>query len=151
MTYEHTQRAPLHWLLVIPGTAMVVTAWQLSEPAWVAPLISIVGSIMIVLSLCFRHLRVRDRGEALEVGFGPLPWFRRSVAYARLRAVTPERSTLLDGWGIHYSVGRGWIWNLWGFDCVALDLKDGGRVRIGTDDVEGLATFLQTRLPKEDA
>jgi hypothetical protein len=28
------------------------------------------------------------------------------------------RTLHLDGWGIHMSVRGGWVWNLWGRDCV---------------------------------
>ncbi|MDA1195764.1 MAG: hypothetical protein O2894_11340 [Planctomycetota bacterium] len=151
MDYEHIQRAPLHWLLVVPGTAMVVSAWYDPEQSWVAWLLSIVGALMVALSLCFRHLVVRDEGERLRVVFGPLPFFRTSVAYSRIQAVRPARSALLDGWGIHFRPGAGWIWNLWGFDCVTLDLDNGSRFRIGTDDVAGLVAHVRARLDNREA
>lgn len=50
----------------------------------------------------------------------------------------------MDGWGIHYILGRGWTYNLWGFGCVKLTL---GRkvVRVGSDDVENLVEFLKAK------
>jgi hypothetical protein len=42
--------------------------------------------------------------------------------------------------------GRGWTYNLWGFDCVRLTFKNGRTVRVGTDDPIGLAAFLQPKL-----
>lgn len=47
----------------------------------------------------------------------------------------------IEGWGIHYLPGRGETWNLWGFDCVELDV-DGRLLHIDSDDPEGLADFL---------
>ena len=59
--------------------------------------------------------------------------------------VKAARSDALDGWGIHWILGRGVIYNVWGFDCVRIQM---GKkiVRVGTDDVEGLLSFLRTKV-----
>ena len=51
---------------------------------------------------------------------------------------------LLDGWGIHMSPRGGWVWNIWGRDCVVIHLERGA-LRVGTDDAENLAAFLKQR------
>jgi hypothetical protein len=51
----------------------------------------------------------------------------------------------LDGWGIHYSIQGGWLWNLWGRDCIVVHLKN-GVLRIGTDDADNLSVFLRKRI-----
>jgi len=43
------------------------------------------------------------------------------------------------------SLRGGWVWNLWGRDCVVLKLQK-GVLRIGTDDAEHLAEYVQTRM-----
>ena len=154
MDYDHTQHAPLHWLLVVPGTAMLVTAWQAEQPPWSAWLLSIVGAIMIVLSMCFRWLRLRAEEDALAIAYGPVGLFRNRLRYDQIVAFRAARSALIDGWGIHRLPGRGWIWNLWGFDCVAFDLRDGTKLRLGSDDVPGLLAHLEARTglaPTENA
>jgi hypothetical protein len=99
----------------------------------------------VACALCFATLTVRDEGTRLAVRFGPIPLFGTSVAYSDITEVAAARSSFLDGWGVHWTPGRGWIYNLWGFGCVRIGL---GRktVRIGTDDVEGLVRFLNSRL-----
>jgi hypothetical protein len=111
------------------------------RPGW------LLGAVVIALvAFCFGTLTVRDVGEKLVVRFGPIPLFGKSIRYADLRHVEAARSTFWDGWGIHYCPGRGWIWNLWGFDCVRIQLQK-RTIRIGTDDVAGLVEFLKTKLP----
>jgi hypothetical protein len=51
----------------------------------------------------------------------------------------------MDGWGIHYVPFRGWTYNLWGFDCVVLQLGS-KTVRIGTDDADNLLAFLERQI-----
>ena len=52
---------------------------------------------------------------------------------------------ILDGWGIHLSIRGGWVWNLWGRDCVVVHLTK-GVLRIGTDDAENFARFLEGKV-----
>jgi hypothetical protein len=69
---------------------------------------------------------------------GPLPVFSKTIRYADISAIEVGLTKIIDGWGIHYILGRGWTYNIWGFGCVKLTL---GRkiIRVGTDDAEGLA------------
>jgi hypothetical protein len=50
----------------------------------------------------------------LVIRFGPIPLFRRTVRYADIQKVEVGRTLILDGWGIHFSIRGGWVWNLWG-------------------------------------
>jgi hypothetical protein len=144
-SYDHVQRAPLYLLILLPGLVVALVAIFVSEPVlrWV---LAASGALSIVLSACFRQLRVRDAGDRLALTFGPLELFKKRLPYAQMRAARAARSDMLDGWGIHWVAGRGWIYNLWGYDCVAIELANGKRVRVGTDDPRGLVSFLESRI-----
>ena len=145
-TYSHTQKAPL--CLILYGTAFFwfVLAWIVGETAG----IYIAGSVGLLicglLAPAFHHLSVVDHGDDLALCFGPVPLFRKTVPYADIVKVEVGRTLLLDGWGIHMSIRGGWVWNLWGRDCVVVRFKNGGTLRIGTDDTENLAAFLRNRI-----
>lgn len=116
------------------------------------PGIYIAGAVSLVIALlapAFHHLTVVDQGERLAIRFGPVPLFRRTVQYADIEKVEVGRTLFLDGWGIHYSIRGGWVWNLWGRDCVVVHFKNGGVLRIGTDDAPGLSRFLEGKLGQE--
>jgi len=148
MQYDHTQSAQLYLLNVVIGIGMLVGAWL--TPAEMTQLIlGSSGAVMFVLALSFRHLSVSNEGQCLLVSFGPLPLFRRRIRYTDIKSVEQSRTTFFDGWGIHLSPGGGWTWNLWGFDCVDVYFKQGRRLRIGTNDPEGLESFLKQRLKDE--
>lgn len=72
-----------------------------------------------------------------------------SVEYADIEKVEIGRTMILDGWGIHYSIRGGWVWNLWGRDCVVVHFTNGSLLRIGTDDAGGLVRFLKEKLGQQ--
>ncbi|HJN08889.1 MAG: hypothetical protein QGG09_21520 [Pirellulaceae bacterium] len=142
--YSHTQKAPL--CLVLYGTALLcfVLAWVVGD----TPGIFIgggVGLFIALLASAFHHLKVADQGEQLAIQFGPVPLFRRTVQYADIDKAEVGRTLVIDGWGIHHSIRGGWVWNLWGRNCVVVHFKNGGVLRIGTDDAENLTRFLNSR------
>lgn len=144
MRYEHRQSAPLHLILLALAVGFLVLAWVLpGQPVVVIPVLA-VTALTLVVAACFASLTIRDEGDCLAVRYGPLPLVSRRIPYAQIVGVETARSDWLDGWGAHWIPGRGWIYNLWGFDCVRLDL--GGKyIRLGTDDLEGLVQFLAER------
>lgn len=141
--YSHTQTAPL--CLILYASAFVCCAIGLGIGETPGIFIAFaVGGVLALFGTAIHHLKVEDRGDRLAVRFGPLPLMRTAVRYADIVKVEVGRTLLLDGWGVHYSVRGGWVWNLWGRACVVVRLKN-GVLRIGTDDSENLARFLETK------
>ncbi|MBL7133630.1 MAG: hypothetical protein ISS78_05985 [Phycisphaerae bacterium] len=143
--YEHTQKGWTYVALYTGALAALAGAWFSRDDRPAMIIVCVAACCMGLLALCFQTLTVRDEGEHLGVRFGPLAVFRTDVPYAEITAVETARSSIIDGWGIHWMPGRGWTYNLWGFDCVRITL---GRktIRIGTDDPEGLAGFLKIKI-----
>src|SRR5262245_4094520 len=135
--YDHTQHAPL-WLIVEAAACyFFLAAWFVRTIPGLLATMCLVGVLMAALGLSFHHLTVRDRGEGLEVRFGPLPFFLTLLPYTDMRGVEVGRTMILESWGIHASPRGGWAWNLWGRECVIVSRKQGVFV-IGTDDSANL-------------
>ncbi len=148
-TYEHTQRGPLFLILLAAVVGVLAIAWILrAEPGAVVAMLILAG-ILLLVCLMFKYLTVRDEGDRLAVRYGPLPVFRRRIPYAEIASADPDRTSWIDGWGIHWVPGRGYTYNLWGFGCVRLVVRD-RVIRIGTDDVENLVAFLRNRIRERD-
>ena len=145
MEYSKTQEAPLQYLLYGVVAVLLPLAWlNRQEPAAVVVL-ACVAVVMILAGLAFGTMTVRDEGDRLAIRYGPLPIFRRRIPYSAITAVEPGRTSVIDGWGVHYIPFRGMTYNLWGFGCAKLSL--GRRViRVGSDDVENLVTFIGSKI-----
>ena len=141
MGYEHTQPGGWHRILLVMAGMMLIGAWLAREVMPVVVLLLATTAIFLLCALMFGSLTIRDEEEWLALRYGPLPIIRKKFRYAGVTTVEHGRTKIIDGWGIHYIPGRGWTYNLWGFDCVKLTL--GGKiVRVGSDDVENLVEFL---------
>ena len=144
-TYSHTQEAPLCLILFGSSIPFFVLAWLAREqPVFLAVMIGS-GLLLANLGLAFHHLTVEDEGDRLAIRFGPLPFLETSVRYADIQRVEVGDMTILDGWGIHRNPWHGWVWNLWGWDCVVIH-RQRGCSGVGSDDAENLAEFLKGKM-----
>ena len=147
--YHHTQRAPWFLLLFAFAVMFFTLTWSLrGEPALLV-IFPLSGLMMAVFGFCFQHLTVADEGDWLSIRFGPWPLFKKRIRYEDIRDVEVGRTTILDGWGIHMSLRGGWVWNIWGRDCVVVRHQR-GVTRVGTDDAQGLIEFLKDRTGGHD-
>jgi hypothetical protein len=149
-SYRHTQGGPWGWILYATSVPMVVAGVGVllagAVPTVVLVVLPPAAALMLVLGASFQHLTVADEGDRLAIRFGPLPLFAKRIRYEDMQGAELGRTTLLDGWGIHYSPRGGWVWNIWGRGCVVIR-HGGGKTWVGTDDGENLLRFLQTKLP----
>jgi len=150
MSYDHTQKAPLHLIFYPIIVALLVLAWVGRDESGVVLSTLGVAGTLVMVALMFKQLTVRDEGECLAIRYGPLPVFRKLIPYSKMESVEQGRSAIVDGWGIHWIPGRGFTYNLWGRDCAILMVE--GRVfRIGSDDAEDLEAFLRGKVVAEES
>ena len=143
-TYQHTQRGPWSFVLlavVASNLTLAVRLWG-NEPAWASWLFLSVALLMTFMTLCFQSLTTTVSETSLRVHFGPIPLLEKKVLLEDIVSVRPEKSSLLDGWGVHWTPGKGWIYNMWGFDCLAINLGT-RHFRVGTNDPDQLCEVLE--------
>ena len=128
MIYRHTQIGTI--ILVSIGVPVVVLLWIAFSVG--LPTIAIaVLVLLVVLMVLFGSLTVEVAPATLRIWFGP-GLIRKTFALAEVNSVRAVRNRWYHGWGIRYT-GQGWLYNVSGLDAIELELRDGHRVRIGTD------------------
>ena len=146
-TYQHTQRGPWSFVLlavVASNLTLAVRLWG-NEPAWASWLFLSVALLMTFMTFCFQSLTTTVSETSLRVHFGPIPLLEKKVLLEDIVSVRPEKSSLLDGWGVHWTPGKGWIYNMWGFDCLAINLGT-RHFRVGTNDPDQVCEVLERAL-----
>jgi hypothetical protein len=138
-TYQHTQTANwILFLLAAVGLSPLVIGPLHSRP--MPFVLFLLLPIMLVLGWLFRSLTIEITGDELRWRFGP-GWIHKRVPLTEVASAKAVRTNLIEGWGIHYS-RFGWLYNVSGFDAVAICLKNGKRFCLGTDEPEKLAAQL---------
>lgn len=139
--YRHTQFGTvivLSLLFAVAGT--ISLSFLEGVPDWTRW----IGVLIAVALVLFFDLTAEIDETSVRLRFG-IGLIRRSVPLAAVASCRAVRNTVLMGWGIHY-IGRGWLYNVSGMEAVEIQLKDGTRLRIGTDDPEGLLAAIRDRL-----
>ena len=68
---------------------------------------TLLGLFVGTVAYAFRCLRVVDEGDVLTVRYGTLPVFYKHFRYADIVGAEQDRSSFIDGWGIHWVPWRG--------------------------------------------
>lgn len=145
--YRHRQMGVVAGVCLLIGLAVTGTAallvGEVPTPVRIA-----VGTVALILLAClviFTSLVVEVNDERVWLGFGP-GLVQRTFPLDTIRHAQAVRNPWYYGWGIRIIPG-GWMWNVSGLDAVELELRNGRRFRIGTDEPEELADTIRRVLP----
>jgi len=139
-TYRHTQ---IGWVLLAAlaaGAGVVVFAT--GKTGWNSAA-SVVMTMLIVVALLFCTLTVMIHDGEIECRYGP-GLIRKHIPLAAVRGARPVRTAWYQGWGIRLT-SDGWLFNVSGLDAVEVELVDGKRIRIGTDEPQALVAAIRAR------
>jgi len=137
-SYRHTQ---IGWVLLAAlaaGAGVVVFAT--GKTGW-STAASVVLTLLIVVAVLFCTLTVRINGGLIECRYGP-GLICKYIPLATVREVRTVRTAWYQGWGIRLT-SDGWLFNVSGLDAVEVELADGKRIRIGTDEPQALAAAIR--------
>lgn len=98
--------------------------------------------ILVVALVLFYKLRISIDGETLCASFG-IGIIRKKVRLAKIVGGEPIRIRWWYGWGIHLTP-YGWLYNVSGFDAVAITLRDGRKFALGTNDPRGFTEAIRS-------
>ncbi len=147
MAYEHRQHQP--FIAILLGLILVATfAGMVFMPSGTAgfdTLPVVIGIVAIAALGLFSRLTTRVADGAVSWCFG---WGFPGGAFpvADIARVERTETSFWEGWGIHWTIWHGWLWNTWGFQAVQIFRKDGSSMTIGTDDPEGLINAINGTL-----
>jgi hypothetical protein len=104
--------------------------------------VSFVASILLLITIvAFYKLTITIDDEALYASFG-VGLVRKEVALVEIAACEPIRIRWWYGWGIHLTP-YGWLYNVAGWDAVAITLRNNRKFALGTDDPHGLVAAIR--------
>lgn len=144
--YEHTQpgtlmRVILGLLVVIfigAGVVLLVSGADIEEAVIPLAPAAVTG---IVLAL-FHSLTVRVSKDEVALSFG-VGLIQKSFDVNEIEAVFTVCNPWYYGWGVK-KIPKGWLFNVSGLEAIELQMKNGRRYRIGTDEPVELVQAIET-------
>jgi len=143
--YQHTQ---VGWITVMSlAVAFVILLGTYFQMGAGIPGSQVVLGAMVLMALLipiFGWLTVSIEAGAVTASFG-IGLIRREIRIKDMQSATQVRNKWWYGWGIRVIRG-GWMFNVAGLDAVELELKNGSKFRIGTDEPEELLNSIRQKL-----
>ena len=134
--YRHTQRATvILYAMVGMGVVFLIVGATVLRP------ILITAPLLLIAAWLFHSLTIEIAGGELRWRFGP-GWIRKQVSLDLILSAEPVRTNFIEGWGIHLS-RFGWLYNVSGYDAVAIRMKNGQHFALGTDEPAVLVAQLK--------
>jgi hypothetical protein len=141
--YEHTQRGTVVVVFLLVGAAICLFLQALiPAPRFV---LLVAAGILMLCAFLFSSLTIQITDRALRWHFGP-GLIHKQVSLSEIQEAEPTRIKFIYGWGIHLTP-RGWLYNVSGFRAVAVRLKSGKQILLGTDEPEKLRAAILRALP----
>ena len=140
--YRHTQIGYLLTILyggvvVFIGYLNVLTGFN--NPFALAALI-----VLLVVLKFFSSLTVTVDDQVIKIQFG-LGVFPKVFQLKDIESYAVVKNPWYYGWGIRYTP-RGWLFNVSGYSAIELQMNNGKRYRIGTDEPDRLAGAISEAL-----
>lgn len=132
--YKRTQIGYLMLAFIAIGILLVLNYFYLSGNT--NPFLLIILAALAVSLLLFSILTVKVDGEEVSVRFG-VGLIRKRFPLSEIESHSAVRNPWYYGWGLRRTP-IGWLYNVSGLEAVEITLKDGRKIRIGTDDPTGL-------------
>ncbi len=143
-TYQHTQRGTL-----IIVTMLLIILLFVVLGCFGGRQFLITTPLLLLSGWLFSSLTIEIADGELRWRFGP-GLISKRVPLANIASANVVRTNFLEGWGIHLS-RFGWLYNVSGFDAVALTTRTGKRFALGTDDPAALAKAINQAEGQLDA
>jgi hypothetical protein len=144
--YRESQFFTMTWLLMPLIAATVIVATLSGGAGWPVAVMALAPALLMPLLLGRLTIEIDDR--ELRWHFGYLGWPRWSVQLGDIAEVRRITTRAVQGSGIR-GFGRERLFNTQiAGTAVALTLRDGRRITLGSPQAERQASFILARLPK---
>ena len=122
--------------LALAGFAAVILLPELGFLTAIILLLALLAAVNAV----FSSLTVVITDSDLEFWFGIGVWHKK-IPLTEIAGCTVVKNSWWYGWGIRLTP-HGWLYNVAGWVAVELPLKNGKKVRIGTDEPDHLSVAI---------
>lgn len=140
MHYQNKQMGTA-LLLVMGAVTLFISLMAIdknTEVIW--PVVIVLG----LVSFLFHSLNIKVNTGEINWSFGPGFW-KKSIKIEAINSVRLIKTKWYYGLGIRY-ISSGWLYTVSGTTAIQLELKDGSKINLGTNDPDNLVKAIQSQL-----
>jgi hypothetical protein len=137
--YEHRQSA--QWIVLIMTVLAVLAAMAafVSGAYWMF----LEAALFLAIGVGFSTLGTRVTAEGVSWAY-TLGWPGGAIAFGDIEKTEVTTTNFwLEGYGIHWTIWHGWLWNVSGYGAVMITTRNGRRTTLGTDDPQGFYAAIE--------
>jgi hypothetical protein len=143
--YRHVQ---MGWVSVGIMGVVAILLFQVglvgTAPRLVLQFVAI-ALVIAAIVFSYQTIEVTDTEVVSRFALGIMP---KRIPLAHIVRVEFAPSTWFEGWGIRLTT-RGWLYNVSGFGAVEFTMRDGNRMRFGSDDSSNLIDVVEPLIPSQ--
>jgi len=140
MHYQNKQTGTA--LLLVMGAVILFVSLMAfeknNEVIW--PVFIILG----LITFLFHSLNIKVNASEINWSFGPGFW-KKSIKLETVNSVNVINTKWYYGLGIRY-IPSGWLYTVSGTTAIQLELKDGSKINLGTNDPGNLVAAIKSQL-----
>jgi hypothetical protein len=141
--YKHTQIGDgIIW--AIAGISVLLSISAISHPSRSREFLVVISLLLLVTIPLFHKLTIKIDDQTLRASFG-IGLIKKRLPLAQIVASEPIRIRWWYGWGIHLTP-YGWLYSVSGLHAVAITLRNGRKLALGSDDPHGLAEAISSSI-----
>ncbi|MBN2541579.1 hypothetical protein JXI42_01830 [bacterium] len=135
--YKHTQTG---WLMMVLIAIPILVSIYVGVQESVIYLL-LLSCFFIAIALLFYKLTVVINDREIKVYFG-IGLIKKVIEIKEIESSRIVRNKWYWGWGLKKIPG-GWMYNIAGLDAVEIEMHDGRKFRVGTDEQQMLNEMIQ--------
>lgn len=153
--YTETQKFRQWWLFLITFGILLLAVWGTIQQLVFgksfgnnpAPDAFLVGFLIFSLILCYllitTSLKTKIDSEHVSIKFGLI---KRQIPFIKIKSASIVDYGFVGGWGYRMSKEYGTIYSVSGSKGLYLELKNGGKLVVGTQNVNELQRYSDENL-----
>ncbi len=146
----------MYWLFAIPFALFVLFAIDKQlikgEPLGNEPLsdtgLIILLIFIVALKALFYFIMIKVKIDQSEIHFQFFPFVNKRIKWEDVKKAGVVKYDFVGGWGIRLFTKYGTVYNVKGNEGLAVELKSGKKLLIGTQKREELSAFLEKNFSK---
>ncbi len=139
ISYHHTQVG--YTTLIFLGISVLVILWVCAKQDIDLWILFVLLGVFLVVAMFFATQTIEIKQDLLRVRQG-VGLVQKKIRLDEIKTCEAVRNKWYYGWGVR-KIPHGWLYSVSGLKAVQIIMKNGSRIRFGTDEPESVCQAIR--------